>query len=206
MRVIGGQLGGRRLEAPEGLGTRPMLDRVREALFSTLAPWLAGAHVLDLFAGSGSLGIESLSRGARSARFVERSPQALACLRRNVEQLDLGACAEIVRGDALSAAAWGEAPADIVFLDSPYPLLEQHKSRSVLFSALGVLARERLAHEGVLVFHAPRRAIFASEFGGGLVLRERRYGSNALWYVQREEPAAAVEPAHEHASEEPRAR
>jgi len=190
MRVIGGELRGRRLRAPDGDGTRPMLDRVREALFSTLAPWLEGAFVLDLFAGSGSLGIEALSRGARRVRFVERNAQAATCLAQNVEELALADAVELVRGDALQAASWGDVPADIVFLDSPYPLLDELRSRQALFQALGDLVRHRLASEGVLVFHAPERRVMTAEFGSGLVVRERVYGSNALWYVQRDVSAA----------------
>lgn len=162
-----------------------MLDRVREALFSTLAPWLADARVLDLFAGSGSLGIEALSRGAAHARFVERSPHALEPLRRNLEALELGSRAELVRGDALAPASWGSEPIDVVFLDSPYPLLDEAGSRAAVLGALHALARERLAPEGVVVFHAPRRGVLPSEFGQDLVVRERDYGTNALWYVQR---------------------
>jgi 16S rRNA (guanine966-N2)-methyltransferase len=161
-----------------------MLDRVREALFSTLVPWLEDAFVLDLFAGSGSLGLEALSRGARGARFVERGARAAACLRENVEQLGLAEAAQIVRGDALSPWSWGEEPADVVFLDPPYPLLEELRTRRALFDALEELVRTRLAPAGVLVFHAPKRVVLRAEFARGLVCRERTYGSNALWYVQ----------------------
>jgi 16S rRNA (guanine966-N2)-methyltransferase len=168
-----------------------MLDRVREALFATLQPWIEGAFVLDLFAGSGALGIEALSRGARRARFVERSAPALACLAANVAELGLDDAVELVRGDALAAASWGERPADVVFLDSPYPLLGELRSRRALLGALDELVRARLAPEGVLVFHAPLRAVTPGEFARDLVVRERAYGSNALWYVQRDEPAAA---------------
>ena len=161
-----------------------MLDRVREALFSTLAPWLEQAFVLDLFAGSGSLGLEALSRGARGARFVERGARAYACLKENVRQLELSASSSIVRADALSSASWGDEPADIVFLDPPYELLDELETRRAVFGALDELARSHLAPEGVVVFHAPKRVISPGEFAPGLVFRERIYGSNALWYVQ----------------------
>ena len=187
MRVIGGELGGRRLEAPEGTGTRPMLDRVREAMFSTLQPWIPGATVLDLFAGSGSLGIEALSRGAQRARFVERGAPAYKCLRANLAELDLAEKSETMRGDALDRAAWGELAYDVVFFDSPYPLLDEVALRQALFWAIHELVRHRLAPEGVLVFHAPLHKVLASEFAPGLVVRERVYGTNSLWYVQRDE-------------------
>jgi 16S rRNA (guanine966-N2)-methyltransferase len=165
-----------------------MLDRVREALFSTLQPWIEGAFVLDLFAGSGALGIEALSRGARRVRFIERSHQAFPALEANVSDLGLEGVTELVRGDALHPGTWGERAPDIVFFDSPYPLLDELRTRQALFRAMEELVRARLAPEGVLVFHAPHRSLQASEFGPDRVVRERVYGSNSLWYVQREEP------------------
>lgn len=199
MRVIAGELRGRRLKAPEGEATRPMLDRVRESLFGTLQPWLEGAFVLDLFAGSGSLGIEALSRGARHARFVERGPQAFQCLVGNIAELELDDAVELVRGDALHPGSWGERPFDIVFLDSPYPLLDELRTRQALFEAMETLVRAHLRPEGVLVFHAPQRRVSAREFAADLVVRERVYGSNSLWYVQRDEPEPAP-PAGESAA------
>ena len=97
MRLTGGALGGRRLVAPPGERTRPTSDRVREALFAILGP-LDGADVLDLFAGSGALGLEALSRGATEATFVDAAPAALVAVRRNLEALDLRA--EVRRADA----------------------------------------------------------------------------------------------------------
>ena len=102
MRVIAGELGGRRLATPRGDATRPTSERVREALFSMLGR-SDGLRVLDLFAGSGALGIEALSRGAAHATFVERSAPALAALRANLAALGLGERASVRAGDALAA-------------------------------------------------------------------------------------------------------
>ena len=168
-----------------------MLDRVRESLFATLQPWIEGAFVLDLFAGSGSLGIEALSRGARRVRFVERAAEAYRCLQENVAVLELGNAAELVRADALHRTSWGDDPADIVFLDAPYPLLGEIRLRGALFWGLEELVRTLLAPEGVLVFHAPHRAVDRREFAADLVVRERVYGSNSLWYVQRDDAGQA---------------
>jgi len=136
-----------------------LLDRVREALFATLVPWLAGARILDLFAGSGSLGLEALSRGAASARLVERDPRAVRQLRANVAELGLAARVEVVVADALEAASWGEAAsADVVFLDPPYALLEDPADRGRVLAAAASLVAETLRPEGVLVLHAPRES------------------------------------------------
>ena len=123
MRVIAGRLGGRRLKAPRGRATRPTSDRVREALFSMLGP-IDGARVLDLFAGSGALGIEALSRGAASVVFAERDAGAAGALRENLTALGIGEGeGELRRGDALraleSARERGEKY-DLVFIDPPY--------------------------------------------------------------------------------------
>src|SRR5215208_7039866 len=120
MRVIAGTYGGRRLQAPSGTDTRPTADRVREALFSILGARVDGARVLDLFAGSGALGLEALSRGAAGVTFVERAPAALRVLRANLAAL--GADAEIVPSDALrwlGAASAASRQYDLVFLDPP---------------------------------------------------------------------------------------
>ena len=118
MRVIAGHLGGRRLTPPPGRGTRPTSDRVREALFSILGP-LGGALVLDLFAGSGALGIEALSRGARHATFVDRDARAVAAIGRNLAALELDS-ATVHRRDVLRFLSAATGPWDVVFLDPPY--------------------------------------------------------------------------------------
>lgn len=121
VRIIGGRWRGTRLAFPDVAGLRPSADRVRETLFNWLQPVLAGARVLDLFAGSGALGLESLSRGAREAVLVERDPAVVEALRAAVERLHAANEATIVRADALSFL---QAPLlgrfDIVFVDPPF--------------------------------------------------------------------------------------
>jgi 16S rRNA (guanine966-N2)-methyltransferase len=121
MRIVAGEWGGRRIQAPPGQGTRPTTDRVREAWMSAVGPELPGARVLDLFAGSGALGLEALSRGAASAVFVETGPPALKALRANLDALGAGARAEVVRTDAVRYAEGLAAGAfDVAFADPPY--------------------------------------------------------------------------------------
>jgi 16S rRNA (guanine966-N2)-methyltransferase len=126
MRIVAGKFRGARIEAPKGLATRPTSDRVRQALFNVLehgAPRFEfeGARVLDLFAGSGALGFEALSRGARYCLFIEEWTEARAAIRRNVEALALTGVTKIWRRDATRLGDAGAvAPFDLVFLDPPY--------------------------------------------------------------------------------------
>jgi 16S rRNA (guanine966-N2)-methyltransferase len=118
LRIVAGTLGGRRLKAPPGRGTRPTSDRVREALFSILGD-LEQARVLDLFAGSGALGIEALSRGASSAVFVDSDPRAIAAIRANLDSLGIEAQTHERPALAYLNNA-SDGPFDLVFLDPPY--------------------------------------------------------------------------------------
>ncbi|MBI2528643.1 MAG: 16S rRNA (guanine(966)-N(2))-methyltransferase RsmD [Candidatus Rokubacteria bacterium] len=165
MRVLAGDLKGRRLTTPAGRTTRPTSDQVRIACLDTLMPYLAGGPFLDLFAGAGGVGIEALSRGAPSAVFVEQEVRALRALRENVERLGLSGRARVLRTDgarALERLAEAGARFAVVFLDPPYdsprarPALErlaegscllpgavvvlQHATKSPPPSALGALA------------------------------------------------------------------
>jgi len=121
VRIVGGSRKGARIYAPRGRGTRPTSDRVREAAFAIVGP-LDGARVLDLFAGSGALGLEALSRGAASAVFVESDREAVKAIERNLEKLGLEG--GIVRSDALRYLTRTEERYDIVFLDPPYEMVE----------------------------------------------------------------------------------
>src|SRR6478609_9004258 len=123
MRIVAGRWRGRQIAAPADDRTRPTGDRVREAWMSIVNPWLAGARVLDLFAGSGALGLEALSRGAEVVDFVEIAPKSLEALRANAESLGAGSAAVIHRGDALRFVEKLEPHAfDVAFADPPYDL------------------------------------------------------------------------------------
>src|SRR5215212_3314740 len=121
MRIVRGSLGGRVLRAPHGADTRPTSEKVREAIFNIL-PDVEGMQVLDLFAGSGALGIEALSRGAAHATFIDQAKPALAAIRGNLRDLDLESRATVLAGDAVTLAA-RHVPASawqLVFVDPPY--------------------------------------------------------------------------------------
>jgi 16S rRNA (guanine(966)-N(2))-methyltransferase RsmD len=187
VRIIAGEHRGRRIAAPPGLDTRPMLDRVREAMFSTLGRRVAGAGVLDLYAGSGSLGLEALSRGARRARMIEKDTRAIAVLRENVELLGLGERVQIVRGDALRKDLWNplleEERTDLVFLDPPYRLVEDPESRARILECVEHLMGAVLDPAGCLVLHIPSRALDWLRTRGPWRRDERRYGSSGLLYL-----------------------
>ena len=176
MRIIAGAARGRRLVAPPGDAVRPTADRVREALFSSLAPLLPGASVLDGFAGSGALGLEARSRGAATVTLVEQDRRALVTLRRNVEAVGLGGVT-VVPGDLLRLAAAGGptgAPFDLVLLDPPYALGEDELA-GLLGRLVGLLAPEAT----VVVERA--RSSPAPRWPSDLrPTTERRYGSTCL--------------------------
>ncbi len=172
MRVIAGRWGGRRLQAPAGDATRPTSDRVREALFSVLGDRVDGARVLDLFAGSGALGIEALSRGAAEATFVDSAPAAIRSLKANLDAL--GADAEIRRTDArrfLGAASVASRYYDLVFLDPPYRLAGR------LGGELAAVLPAVLAPDAAVVTESDRRAPLELELP---LIDERRYGDTLI--------------------------
>ena len=194
MRIIAGELRGRRLAAPADKRTRPMLDRVREALFSILGQRVEGARVLDLFAGTGSLGIEALSRGAREARFLEQGRKSAGLLRKNLADLELVECGTVLERDALAAGSWGVGPWDVVFMDPPYPFMRDAARQKRVLACVARLVDEQLSASGVLVLHVPKRALTEDSFGGsGLLLSERVYGTTSLWFVARAGPVRSDE-------------
>lgn len=172
MRVVAGVYGGRRLVAPAGSATRPTSDRVREALFSILGPRVEGARVLDLFAGSGALGIEALSRGAATAVFVDSSARAIAAIRTNLEAL--GIDADVRRIDARAALRPPSAPPDpydLVFLDPPY------RRAAELGRELSEALPAVLAAGARVVSESDRRAPLDLAFP---ITDERRYGDTII--------------------------
>ena len=162
-----------------------MLDRVREAVFSSLRDLVEDARVLDLYAGTGSLGLEALSRGAREVTFVERDRAIVRVLEQNVATLGVEDRCRIVRADALSPGVRREA--DLVFLDPPYPLWQQ-AGRAKLLTAVLELASETLDPQGTLILHAPPRTDLDRDLGrvqGAAPRLEgpRTYGRSDIWYI-----------------------
>lgn len=181
-RIIAGRWAGRRLAVPAG--ARPTTDRVREAMFSTLEhrlPGFAGRQVLDLFAGSGALGLEALSRGADHATAVERQRGAVALLRQNAAALGAGAAFTVVAADAWQWSPNGR-PADLLLVDPPY----EAPSRR-LGELLARIARAGgLAAGAIVVVERPRRDR-SVPFPSGWEYDQRSYGETAVWYGRAQE-------------------
>lgn len=183
-RIIAGTLGGRRLAAPRGDGTRPTTDRVREAVFSRIESLmdLDGARALDLYAGSGALGLEALSRGALSVVLVEADRRTARVIEANVEGLGLRGrarvCAEKV--DRVLERGPGGEPFDLVLLDPPYPLTEEE-----LTATLGLLLREGwLAPDALVVVERSARSPEPTWPEGLSLIRSRSYGETAVHYAE----------------------
>jgi len=173
MRVIGGEFRSRLLKSVPGLDTRPTPDRMRETLFNILAMRIERASFADLYAGTGAVGIEALSRGARSVLFVEASRAAVGVIRQNLKALGIEARAEVRQGKATSLA--GKLDAEMVFLDPPYSL--DHEYDTVL---------RMLGERGprlVIVQHDVRRKLEAS-YGSLTHVRLVKQGDNCLSFFE----------------------
>jgi 16S rRNA (guanine966-N2)-methyltransferase len=177
-RIIAGAAGGRRLQVPSGAGTRPTSDRAREGLFSTLQSLtdVEGARVLDLYAGSGALGLEALSRGAGNATMVEDDPLALRVVRANVEALGLPGAFVIADKAERFLAGAAEPRYDVALLDPPYELDVVPVLTTLVpwLPADAVVAVERSSRDPELAWPA-----------GFDPVRARRYGEATLWYALR---------------------
>lgn len=184
MRIVAGEFGGRRIQAPPGRGTRPTSDRVREAMFAMIGP-LDGERVLDLFAGSGAVALEALSRGAAEAVAVERSSPALACIRRNAAELGVGPRLRVVGRDwraALAGEAEGGRWYGVCVADPPYDMLARilpdlGRAVAAVVRPGGLVVIEHAAPHGPAV--PPGLAVADA--------RTRRHGDSALTLLRLEE-------------------
>jgi 16S rRNA (guanine966-N2)-methyltransferase len=179
-RIIAGTRGGRRIAAPPGRDTRPTSDRVREALFSALGGRIEKAHVLDLYAGSGALGLEAASRGASHVLLVESDPRAARAIRANVAALGLGEACHLVEARVEQALARGPGAHryQVVLADPPYAAGEEEVSRMLAALVDGGW----LAPEASVVIERSSRSPEPAWVDGVTGERGRRYGESTLWY------------------------
>jgi len=174
MRVVAGELGGRKIVAPDGTSTRPTTDRVREAIFNSLGSSgiLHGALVVDLFAGSGAVGIEALSRGAERCVFVERDRNALYALEANLQTLDLSDRSKVISSDAMAVAP--SLDCDLVFADPPYDFDAWDR-------LLGLIRADLFVAESGRPISCPAE---------WLVTRQKKYGRTVVTFLERSDPSA----------------
>ena len=181
MRVIAGTAKRLQLKTPEGTSTRPTTDRIKETLFNMIDPWIADSAFLDLFAGSGGIGIEALSRGAARAVFVEKNPEAVKIIRQNLNSTGLAERATVLQADVYRAIDLlnGQAPFDYIFMDPPYDrLLEK--------GVLGKLRNTGIVDEAtVIIAEASLDTDFSYLDGMGYALiKEKKYKTNQHIFVE----------------------
>lgn len=187
MRVITGTARGTNLKAPPGLATRPTADKVKQALFNIIQYDISG-DVLDLFAGSGQLGIEALSRGARHCVFVDQSPEAIRVIRDNLEKTKLSDRAQIVRSDALSYLSRCKKSFRLIFLDPPYA------EKSLENAIKRISEIDILGESGIIITERPVGKDLVGDFGDLLPSKDYRYGTTIITLFRRKEDLnAAVE-------------
>ena len=184
-RIVAGTLGGRRIAAPPGAGTRPTSDRVREALFSAVQAELdlVGARFADLYAGSGAVGLEALSRGAEHVLLVESDPRAARVIRENIAALRAAPAARLVTGKVATVLAAGPDgdPYDVIFADPPYAVTDEEVSGVLA----GLVGGGWLTPDALVIVERSSRTGPVAWVEGITGERSRRYGETTLWYGRR---------------------
>ncbi len=181
MRIVAGSFGGRRIRSPAGAGIRPTTDRVREAIFSIIAAHVREAHVLDLFAGTGALGLEALSRGASRAVFVDRSSEAVSLVRLNIELCGVKDRAIVIQGavhESIRRLALKGELFSLIFMDPPYGKGYPEKE----FELLGEVADS----SALIVVEHHSKDVLAEECHGWRRVDERKYGDTAVSFYTKD--------------------
>ena len=174
MRVVSGLAKGITLKTPDGLATRPTADRIKEAMFSIIQFDLPGTHVLDLFGGTGQLGIEAMSRGAKSAVFVDHSESACSLIRENLKRTKFQNCAKVIRSDYLTFLKSTKEKFDIILLDPPY-------AEVFLENALKTITEiDILQSNGIIVTERPLEKELLFDFSGFERSKDYKYGKTLL--------------------------
>lgn len=177
MRIISGNLRGLKLNSPKNMDVRPTTDRVKESLFNILAPKIYGSNVLDLFAGSGALGVESLSRGAKKAYFVDLSKESISIIKSNIEKCKLMDKSEVIRSDfslAVKKISERKIKMDLIFLDPPYHEGYFEKCLNLLSES------DILSNEGVIVVEHDTKDKLKEQYGKLNMYREKKYAKTTI--------------------------
>ena len=182
MRVIGGSAKGQRLNSLPGDNTRPTLDRVKESMFNMIQLHLYDANVLDLFGGSGALGIEALSRGARECSFVDEHPGSIGVIKENLKKTKLRDQSKVLCMDfrrALERIKAENASFDLIFLDPPY-------GKGLLKETLEIISRESLLEpDGLIIIEQDKKEALEASKEDYMVWKERKYGNTVLQILKR---------------------
>lgn len=179
MRVISGEARGTRLLTPDGMNTRPTTDRVKEGVFSALQFDLPGRRVLDLFAGSGQMGIEALSRGAAQAVFVDMADAAVRLVQENLRRAKLSGRAEVVRADYAAYLTSCGRRFDLIFLDPPYAEKFLENSLRMIYEI------DILSDSGIIVCERPTEKQLDCDFDGLMHSKDYRYGKTLITIFRR---------------------
>ena len=178
VRVISGYARGRHITAPKGTKIRPTSDRVKEAIFNTISTLVIQSDFLDMFAGTGSIGIEALSRGADSCTFIDKSPQAIRCIKNNLSNLGFDDRSIVMQGDSREVAAKLTKTYDIIFLDPPY-------GKDLVISIMKNL-KLLLKEEGIIVVETENKIELPSQYETFQLIKTSKYGDTQIWYYQRQ--------------------
>lgn len=178
MRIIAGEFKGRRLEAPEDNQIRPTIDKVKEAMFSIISPWLVSSVCADLFSGTGNLGLEAVSRGADRCYFADNSKKSIGIIRRNIEYCKAGERAVLLPGDYIKAMERIKEKIDVFLLDPPY----ESGYYETCFEKIREL--ELLSDEGIIVAEHRSDLVLPEELSGYIKFKERKYGNIVLSIYQ----------------------
>lgn len=182
MRVIAGSLKNRNIAAPKGLETRPTSSKVRGALFNICQNYIENARFLDLFAGSGAMGIEALSRGAEQVVFVDKNPLSCRCIQANLKDLGVESQGQVLCRDATAALKFLQTKKvqfDIVYIDPPY-------KEFPVETLLAPFKESLLARDGILFLEEALGQVLLSQLGGFELMSQREYGKTALYQLKLE--------------------
>ena len=182
LRIIGGEFRSRHLQSVPGTDVRPTPDRMRESLFSILAPTIETGTFLDAYAGTGAVGLEAVSRGAPHAVLVEKDPKALAVLRANVESLAVAARVTVVKGKAVSAIR--DHPSAVLFVDPPYHFEDEYK--------LAMTAAALSGRHPLVIAQHDRRLVLPEQYSGLVRYRSLKQGDNVLSFYRLESSPAVL--------------
>ncbi len=181
MRIIAGKYKGRQLHSSKDQSIRPTTDKIKEYIFTLLHGYIEDAITLDLFSGSGSLGVEALSRGARNVTFVDDAQTSLRVLRRNLNSLKIEEPFKIVRKDALQFLKKNKQPFDLVFVDPPFKWAEFDKLMPLLFTP------ENLSEYGLVVMESEKTHDIPWESDAYTALRQKRFDRSIITFFSRKE-------------------